>query len=107
MSDITNGRNIFWSDIPKSSTVYDLKASFVAVDTEGRAALVYWTGNDAGRAQQRLKMRAVPGPIPPLTPKAPAVPYAWKPGEREALLAKIEADKSSACVIVCNFPRKH
>lgn len=51
-------KNIFWTDIPKSAKVKDLGASYLAILADGTRALVYWTGNDAGKAQAWLRMRA-------------------------------------------------
>ncbi len=52
--------NIFWSEIPKNAKIYDLGGSWVVHMPDGRKGLVYWTGNDAGKAQDMLKMRALP-----------------------------------------------
>jgi hypothetical protein len=58
--------NIFWSDIPPGAKVYDLGGSYAVRLANGQAACVYWTGTDAGRAQAMLKVRAIPGPMPPV-----------------------------------------
>lgn len=63
--------NIFWSDIPKDAKIYDLGQSWVVHMPDGRKGLVYWTGQDATKAQNMLKMRALPkeklpGPSPNL-----------------------------------------
>jgi hypothetical protein len=62
--------NIFWSDIPKDAKIYDLGSSWVVHMPDGRKGVVYWTGNDAGKAQNMLKMRALPKSALPAFKKA-------------------------------------
>lgn len=53
-------KNIFWSEIPKDAKVYDLGSSYVVHMPDGTKGVVYWTGSDAGKAQDFLKMKALP-----------------------------------------------
>jgi hypothetical protein len=50
--------NMFWSEIPKDATVKDLGGSYIAITKDGKRYLVYWTGQDASKAQSFLKMKA-------------------------------------------------
>lgn len=52
--------NILWSDIPKDAKIYDLEGSWVVHMPDGRKGLVYWSGNDAVKAQNTLRLRALP-----------------------------------------------
>lgn len=57
-SDYTH--NIFWRDIPKTAKVYELEGAYVVHMPDGRKGTAYWTGNDAGKAQAMLDIRALP-----------------------------------------------
>jgi hypothetical protein len=124
--------NIFWSDIPKNAQIYDLGGSWVVHMPDGRKGLVYWTGEDAGKAHAMLKIRALPkGAIPKETTSKPCCKWRWNgfPGDEcvcghsksdhksdteiDADVAKFKEDHpeiysgapSSSCTIVCKFPR--
>lgn len=86
--------NIFWSDIPKDAKIYDLGQSWVVHMPDGRKGLVYWTGNDVGKAQNMLKIRSLPksmlpGPTPDMpnfrnTTKTACGKWRWdgQPGDK-------------------------
>lgn len=94
--------NIFWSEIPKDATIYDLGASWVAQMPDGKTSLVYWTGNEAAKAQSFLKMKAIPGPIRPITPRTEFT---------QEQIDKIKADckkhESPTQTIVMNFGKTY
>ena len=57
---MTYEHNIFWSDIPKDAKIYDLGGSWVVHMPDGRKGVVYWNGESARKAQDMLRMRALP-----------------------------------------------
>lgn len=126
--------NILWSNIPKNAQIYDLGGSWVVHMPDGRKGLVYWGSTDAGKAQNMLKMRALP------KERLPCKKWRWNgfPGdecscgapkihhevpskraraEQKKIDESVEQFKkdhpevyggksSGVCTIVCKFPRK-
>jgi len=104
--------NIFWSDIPKDAEIYDLGKSYVAHLSDGRKGLVYWVGEEAGKAQRMLKARALP--------KESRPPPSKRRTAKEIAKIKVQVEEfkkqhpevyenapSNCCVIICRFPRRH
>ena len=64
---VTNGRrermdstgNIFWSEIPKGTKIYNHGSSWSVVIKRKRF-VVFWTGEEAGKAQRFLNANSVP-----------------------------------------------
>jgi hypothetical protein len=59
-NNMSYGHNILWSNIPKNAQIYDLGGSWVVHMPDGRKGLVYWGSTDDSKAQNMLKMRALP-----------------------------------------------
>jgi len=125
--------NIFWSEIPRDAKIYDLGQSWVVHMPDGRKGLVYWTGDDAGKAQTMLKTRALPKERMPCknwrwngfpgdecvcgAPKIHHDPSKLSRADKKKIDDSVEQFKkehpeiydgkaSGVCTIVCKFPRR-